>query len=99
MRRATSVPEQAGNGGHPRSDTGNVNGLRSGTHRLTPCLKRPSKQRGRRSLRKVVGSFCYSSAQGQTRRRGIISAPIRLAVCDMAVAAWVAIIRTSLTAD
>jgi hypothetical protein len=39
-----------------------------------------------------------SSAQGQTRRRGIISAPIRLTVCDMAIAAWTANTRTSFLA-
>jgi DNA-binding CsgD family transcriptional regulator len=43
-RRATFMPEQAGNDGHQRSSTGSTNGLRPGHVQVDPCLKRPPKQ-------------------------------------------------------
>jgi hypothetical protein len=43
--RATSVPARAENCGHQRSPTGTENASDLDMRKLTPCLKRPSKQR------------------------------------------------------
>jgi len=43
-RRATFVPEQAGNYGHQRSSMGSTTGFGPGHVQVDPWLKRPSKQ-------------------------------------------------------